>query len=183
MSKNNKSKIVKSKKTPASPKKTLIAKMLNNNEFNEPFAFAKKIANNKIFKSNITNNAMKSAAVEDIKTITNNYTSLTSCTITCGLDAANSTTTLTEEVLSKTSALISNSLGKNVAIGQDLLKCKDVKDAINLQQKLFETNFASIIDFFSDISYITQSFAAKNIESTLIYLDENIDCSVPSYNR
>ncbi len=153
----------------------------DNYNHEEPFAFEQKkktlnkdsIFDNNI-KSEIFDNLLNPNIVNDLKKVMDNCVNSTARSISNAATITNTNTELVEEILSKLSSSVSNSVQENIAISQDLLACKDAKDVVNFQQKIFETNFSNIMNLYLGISSVMQNFASKTVNLSSDILDKNI---------
>ena len=59
-----------------------------------------------------------------------------------------------------------------------MLKCKDEKDCMSFQQKLFEFNFTNMMNFYLDMSFAMQALVSKNMQAASHYGEQNIKCMV-----
>lgn len=133
-------------------------------------------ANNKFIKFEVFDNFLKSDMVDDVKTGMNNCVNATSCSISNAVDASNATSGMIEEVLSKLSKTVSEATQQNMKLGNEFLKCKDARDMISFQKKMFESNFNNLVNFYLDVTYAMQNFGLKHVDISANYLDKNIKC-------
>lgn len=155
---------------------------MNLDHQNEPFSFheEKNLAPDKVEKNHqylpVFDNFLKSGIVDDMNKTINSCVSSTSCSISNAVNAGNARSNLTEKILSKLSASVSDALEQNISISQDLLKCKDAKDTIEFQRKMFKANFSNVINFYLDFTEAMGNFAQQNIEISSDYVDSNAKC-------
>jgi hypothetical protein len=144
---------------------------------NECFSFAKELKekmHDGLVGPKAIDSFFKSYMMDDVKLGVNQCVNAASCTISNAVDASNSANSIVEEVLGKLSKTVSEAVGQNMKIGQDLLKCKDAKDLIGFQKKVFESNFNNTLNFYLDVSYAMQTFASRHVGISADCIDKNI---------
>jgi hypothetical protein len=160
--------ISKVQDTQTSHNNAITPELDNSYNHDEPFSFAQKKNSDKIsscnnpFNSELFDNLLDQNIIGDLKKVMNNCVNSTSCSIAATL--TNTNAQLVEEILSKLSLSASNSVQENMAISQDLVACRDAKDVLNFQKKIFETNFSNIINLYIGINSVMQNFASKNLD-------------------
>lgn len=146
----------------------------------EPFSFVKPPQNNKNDKRSLKfpvfDNFLKSDMIDDVKNGMNSCVNVTDCTISNVVDTAGVASNMVEAVLGKVSKSLSDSTQQNMRLGQELLRCRDARDMISFNQKMFETNFHNMVNLYLDVSSAVQCFITKHVGLSSGYLDKNIKC-------
>ncbi len=117
----------------------------------------------------------KSALVGDIQKTIDYLSSSSAYLVNNCATATNATTNLAQQLLSAYSSSASKAVEQNVAMTQDLLKCKDIVDTINAQQKFLQANFDNALNLMLGVSDSAKQYAFKNIDSSVAYLDRNLE--------
>jgi hypothetical protein len=185
VARNRKSHPEKIKKTVAKMKKNDPHLEINDQDMPDPFAFAakkvvnaidevKKTINKKMPQSKIVDKLLNKDMAKTVKKSLNNYMDSTSNGISNTSEVTKASTVFFERVINSLTTTVSAALEENTNLSQDLLKCKDVKDYMGFQQKMFEANFSNMVNFCLDISFAVQAYTSKNIQLSSQFNDKNI---------
>lgn len=162
--------VSKTQATQTSHNNAILSELDNCSNHDEPFSFAQKRNSDKDsscnnpFNSEFFDNLLNQNIIGDLKKIMDKLVNSTSSSISNAATLANTNAQLVEEILSKLSLSASNSVQENMSISQDLVVCRDAKDVLNFQKKIFETNFSNIINLYIGINSVMQNFASKNLD-------------------
>ena len=200
MSTGKKTKHAKVKKVADKIKKNDPHLEINDSEVSDPFSFGLNAAKQTIkagekFKKAVEKSIPKPATAafkklptfnklaggdvaNGVKKTMDNYMNSASSSIFNGVEATNAGTVFAERIIHSITSTVSNALEKNTALSQDMLKCKDAKDCMSFQQKLFEVNFTNMMNFYLDVSFAMQALVSKNMQVASQYGDKNIKCMV-----
>lgn len=191
MSTHKKTKHAKAKKTTAEIKKNDPHLEINDKEMPDPFSFGlnavkQTVKAGKEFKKTVEKELPKDAGFKNfmnqdiassVKKTMQNMNSA-SKGIFNNAESTNAGNVFAERVINSITSTVSNAIEKNTALSQDMLKCKDAKDCMSFQQKLFEVNFTNMMNFYLDMSFAVQALVSKNMQAASHYGEKNIKCMV-----
>ena len=154
MSANKKTKHTKVQKTAAKLKKNDPHIEMNDKEMSDPFSFGlnavkqtvkagnefKKTVEKELSKGAGFKNFMNQNVASGVKENMDKYLNSTSNSIFNNTEATNAGNVFAERVINSFTSTLSSAIEKNTALSQEMLKCKDAKDCMSFQQKLFEVN-------------------------------------------
>lgn len=177
--------MAKSNKTSNKNKKTVPTKcntttVDNKEEFAEPFSFAKSIIDvmqdNALNPAKVAGVSNPSSMLKDIKRGIDTSLHSCNCNISHSLETVSSVTQLVEEVLTKASSTMNEAIQHNISINKDLLQCKDIKDFVNIQRKIFDSCLSNTTNLYLDLGRILQSFASNHTAIFSGHVDKSISC-------
>lgn len=153
----------------------------------DPFSFEKKplLKNSVEVAQSVTkgieqvvdqNRSINNTIMDNIKKTAKHCASSASDNISDSMEVMNANTVLTERVFNNMNSAISKSIEINSNLSKDLLKCKDVTDVIQFQQKALEQNFSNIMNFCLDMGFAIQSCASKNVQVMMKSSDHYAKC-------
>jgi hypothetical protein len=192
MSTNKKAKHAKVKKTVEKIKKNDPHLEINDRDMPDPFSFGlnavkqtikagdkfKKAVQKELPKKDAFKSLMNQDVAKGVKKTMDKYMNSSSNGIFNNSEAANAGTVFAERIINSVTSTISNALEKNSALSEDMLKCKDAKDCMSFQQKMFEVNFTNMMNFYMDVSFAVQALVSKNMQVASQYGEKNIKCMV-----
>lgn len=129
-------------------------------------------------KHGMWGNFFESSFNEDLKNSINNFVNLVNNSIYGVMHTNNDCTKQTQNMLSKISTGVSNTIEKNMEHSGNFLKCQTAIDMIELQQKFFEMNFANIINLYSDVGHCYQAMTTSCCENASVCAEKSVKCFV-----
>jgi hypothetical protein len=127
-------------------------------------------------KQGMWGNVFESSFSEELKNSINNFVNLANNSIYGTMHTCNDCTKQTQNMLSKISTSVSNTIEKNMELSGSFLKCQTAVDMIELQQKFFEMNFSNIINLYSDVGHCCHSMATSCCENASVCSEKSVRC-------